>query len=78
MQDHMKNKILYCLNCSRSRKSMSRSDDDRSLSHASGAAKDYGTVTTRVSPGYVEHAVQATDTLQGIALKYGTTVSPTL
>ena len=54
---------------------MSRSDDDRSLSHASGAAKDYGTVTTRVNPGYVEHTVQKSDTLQGIALKYGTTVS---
>ena len=54
---------------------MSRSDDDRSLSHASGAAKDYGTVTTRVNPGYVQHAVQKSDTLQGIALKYGTTVS---
>ena len=53
---------------------MSRSDDDRSLSHASGVAKNYGTVTTRVNPGYVEHAVQKTDTLQGIALKYGTTV----
>lgn len=56
---------------------MSRSDDDRSLSHASGAAKDYGTVTTRVNPGYVQHAVQKSDTLQGIALKYGTTVSIT-
>lgn len=52
---------------------MSRADD-KSLSHASGAARDYGTVTTHVSPGYMEHAVQKTDTLQGIALKYGTTV----
>lgn len=49
--------------------------DDKSLSHSNGAAKNYGTVTTRVSPGgYLEHKVEETDTLQGIALKYGTTV----
>ena len=49
--------------------------DDKSLSHSNGAAKNYGTVTTRVSPGgYLEHKVEKTDTLQGIALKYGTTV----
>lgn len=48
--------------------------DDWSLSHANGAAKNYGTVTTRVGPGYIEHRVERSDTLQGIALKYGTTV----
>ena len=48
--------------------------DDWSLSHSNGAAKNYGTVTTRVSPGYIEHRVETSDTLQGIALKYGTTV----
>lgn len=52
---------------------MSRADA-KSLSHASSAAKNYGTVTTRVEPGYQQHPVKKTDTLQGIALKYGTTV----
>lgn len=52
--------------------------DDWSLSCASSSvAKNYGTVTTHVRPGYLQHTVQKTDTLQGIALKYGTTVRTT-
>jgi len=46
-----------------------------STDHLSGrSARNYGTVTEHVRPGYIEHAVGKTDTLQGIALKYGTTV----
>ena len=74
MQDHVQDKISFVeIVAAVIFKSMSGADDN-SLSHASSAAKNYGTVTTRVEPGYIEHVVEKTDTLQGIALKYGTTV----
>lgn len=70
---HVQNKISVVEIVAAVFKSMSGADG-RSLSHANGAARNYGTVTTRVTPGFIEHAVEKTDTLQGIALKYGTTV----
>jgi len=52
---------------------MSSSSKDH-LTEAGRFARNYGTVTAQVGPGYIEHTVEKTDTLQGIALKYGTTV----
>ena len=57
---------------------MAASGDDSTITTLSnsGCFKNYGSVQkTALTSGTLEHPVQATDTIEGIAIKYGVSVS---